>query len=88
MRVGTPLTSEGNPALHVRLDPLLATRPRAHALGRNVTENELAKVVLGEYVKQAAEEREGVPAMLRHLSHRSFYCSAGDTDCQEKIIQS
>ena len=33
--------------------------PRARALARNVTGNELAKAVLDDYVKQAAEEREG-----------------------------
>jgi hypothetical protein len=65
--VGTPLTSKGNFALHVRLDPLLSNGLRARALARNVTVNELAKFVLGEYVKQAAEDVGSIPVLLRHL---------------------
>lgn len=61
------MTSEGNPQLQLRLEPLLRSGLQAIALTRNVTLNELAKAVLREYVKQAAEEAEGVPAILRHL---------------------
>jgi hypothetical protein len=61
------VTSEGNPRLTLRLDPLIRAGLEARALSRGVTLTELAKFVLVEYVKQSAEEREGTPALLRHL---------------------
>jgi hypothetical protein len=63
------LTSEGNPRLHLRLDPLLFAGFRARAITRNVTLNELVRFILSEYVKQEAEEKEGARAILRHLDN-------------------
>ena len=68
-RGGATLTSEGNPRLHLRLDPLLFAGLRARAIARNVTLNELVRLILSEYVKQAAEEKEGARAILRHLDN-------------------
>lgn len=59
--------SEGNRRLVLRLDPLIRTGLEARAMSRGVSLNDLAKFVLVEYVKQAAEAREGTPALLRHL---------------------
>lgn len=61
------LTSRGNPTLHVRIDPLLRNGLRARAAARNVTVSRLVQFILGEYVKQVAEEKESTPAILRHL---------------------
>jgi hypothetical protein len=36
-------------------------------MSRGVSLNELAKFVLVEFVKQSAEAKEGIPALLRHL---------------------
>ncbi|MGA2791790.1 MAG: hypothetical protein ABSF00_13615 [Candidatus Bathyarchaeia archaeon] len=52
----TPLPS-GNPRIQVFLDPLVYTGLQARAIDRNLIVNELAKSILGAYVKQAAEER-------------------------------
>lgn len=69
IRGGAILTSEGNPRLHLRLDPLLFAGLRARAIASNVTLNELVRFILTEYVKQAAEEKQGARAILRHLDN-------------------
>ena len=61
------MTSEGNPRLTLRLDPLIRSGLEARAMSRGVSLSELTKFVLVEYVKQSAEAREGTPTLLRHL---------------------
>ncbi len=61
------LTGEGNPILRLRLDPLLFDGLRAAAITSNVTTNQLVKNLLVAFVKLRAEERGGLPTILRHL---------------------
>lgn len=49
------------------MDPLLRAGLRAIAMAQNVTVSKLVVLTLGELVKQSAEEKGGVPVLLRHL---------------------
>ena len=61
------MVSEGNQQLRLRLEPLLWDGLVALSLNRNLTVNELVRIILSQFVKHTAEDSGGVQVILRHL---------------------